>query len=84
MFTKLEESKDLISDFVVLHSLKIYTSPSTTGNNKEYDFLLFSAERKLIVAIEVKQNKAQINKAKQQLDETKMFEERFGDQVCDK
>lgn len=83
VFKQLQKSKDVLSDFVILHSLNTYTAPSTDfKKNKEYDFLLLSAKRKLIVAIEVKRSKDKVTHARKQLESTKeMFETKFADEI---
>lgn len=76
VFQKLMEQKDLLSGFVVIQSLDIYTSPGRRDLNREHDFLLLSAERKVIIAIEIKRELT--NNAKKQLEACKeMFEKNF-------
>lgn len=76
---KEKEMKELLPDFVIFRSLDIYTTPGCTNLSKEYDFVLLSAERKLIIAIEAKSSKNK-KASKDQLKKSKaLFENHLGD-----
>ena len=74
---KLFKKKSELSKFIILHSCD-FLIDRRTGKQQEIDFLLFSSQRKVIIAIEVK--KTVTRKAFEQLHTYQtIFEERLGD-----
>ena len=57
VFEKLKSLKnDALQDTVILHSTEIMANLKSKNNYREFDFLIFSWKRRLIIAIETKRS----------------------------